>query len=116
LADLSAITKANDLLRWLLPALDKFPRSRKFTLGDRIETMALDILCSLIEARYLRQKTAVLNVVNLKLETLRHLVRLSKDLNCMSIKGYEHASKLLVDLGREVGGWLKQQRGKDETA
>ena len=112
MSELSAITKANDLLRWLLPALDKFPRTRKFTLGDRIENLALDVLTGLIQAKYQRQKAGTLAEVNLKLETLRHLIRLAKDLKCVSIKGYEHASKLLVDLGREVGGWLKQQRSK----
>jgi len=116
LSELTAITKANDLLRWLLPALDKFPRTRKFTLGDRIETLALDVLGGLIEAKYQRQKANVLAGMNLKIETMRHLIRLSKDLKCMSVKSYEHASKLLVDLGREVGGWLKQQRGRRETA
>ncbi len=29
-------------LLWLLPAVDKFPRTRKFTLGDRLQTTALD--------------------------------------------------------------------------
>jgi hypothetical protein len=87
MAELSAITKANDLLRWLLPALDKFPRTRKFTLGDRIEGLALDVLAGLIEAKYRRDKADVLADVNLRLETLRHMVRLAKDLNCLSVKG-----------------------------
>lgn len=30
------------LLLWLSPTIEKFPRSDKFTLGDRIETTALD--------------------------------------------------------------------------
>lgn len=38
------------LLTWLSPTLEKFPRSCKFTLGDRIETTALDALERLIEA------------------------------------------------------------------
>jgi hypothetical protein len=76
MAELSAITKANDLLRWLIPALDRFPRARKFTLGDRIERLALDVLAGLIEAKYNRDKADILADVNLRLEMLRHLVRL----------------------------------------
>ena len=34
--ELSAITKCYDLILWLVPKLDKFPRTRKFTLGDRM--------------------------------------------------------------------------------
>jgi hypothetical protein len=28
----------HELLLWLIPQLDKFPRARRFTLGERIET------------------------------------------------------------------------------
>ena len=33
-----ALEKANQFERWLIPTLDKFPRSQRFVLGDRIET------------------------------------------------------------------------------
>ena len=31
-------------LTWLVPTIEKFPRSQKFTLGDRIHATALDVL------------------------------------------------------------------------
>jgi hypothetical protein len=31
-------------LAWLVPTIEKFPKSHKFTIGDRIETIALDVL------------------------------------------------------------------------
>lgn len=112
--ELSAIRKCYDLILWLVPAIDKFPRNRKFTLGDRMELLALDVLDRLIEAKYQRTKTMLLGEANLKLEKMRFLIRLSKDLQCLSLKGYEHASKLVNDLGQEVGGWLKQQQSKSK--
>ncbi len=33
-----AVQSCHDLLLWIIPQLDKFPRSRRFTLGERIET------------------------------------------------------------------------------
>ena len=39
---------------WLIPAVEKFPRSQKFLLGDRIQATALDVLERLIEATYTR--------------------------------------------------------------
>ena len=41
---------------WLVPTLERFPRSQKFLLGDRIQATALDVLESLIEATYTRQR------------------------------------------------------------
>ena len=48
------------LLLWLIPTLEKFPRSQRFLLGDRIETAALDCLERLIEATYTRERRAPL--------------------------------------------------------
>jgi hypothetical protein len=39
---------------WLVPTVEKFPRSQKFLLGDRIQTTALDVLERLIDATYTR--------------------------------------------------------------
>ena len=33
----AAVTKAYDLLLWLIDHVGKFPRSHRFVLGDRIE-------------------------------------------------------------------------------
>ena len=49
-------TQRSDFLLWLVPALERFPRSQKFLLGDRIQGMALDTLESLIEATHTRQR------------------------------------------------------------
>ncbi len=108
--ELSVITKTYDFLLWLIPMLDKFPRSRKFTLGDRIETNASDVLTMLIEAKFSRNKQTSLQKVNLLIEQLRFSLRLAKDLRCLSTKRYGHAAQLVNDIGTEVGAWLKQQR------
>jgi hypothetical protein len=33
-----AVQAAHELLRWLIPQIDKFPRVRRFTLGERLES------------------------------------------------------------------------------
>jgi hypothetical protein len=35
-----------------VPTIEKFPKSHKFTIGDRIEITALDVLDALMEATY----------------------------------------------------------------
>ena len=41
---------------WLIPAVEKFPRSQTFLLGDRIQSTALDVLERLVEATYTKSK------------------------------------------------------------
>jgi hypothetical protein len=72
----------------------------------------LEILDGLIVARNDRAgRVQALRQANVGLERLRYLVRLSRDVNCLSLKEYEHAARCLVNTGQHVGGWLRQARG-----
>jgi len=104
-----AVQSCHELLLWLIPQLDKFPRSRRFTLGERIEGGLLEVLELLVEAAYQRNKEASLRRANLQLEVVRHLWRLAHELKVMASRQYEHGAKLIDDLGRQIGGWLRSQ-------
>ena len=73
--EVDAITRLYDYILWMIPKIDTFPRNRKFTMGDRIENLLLDILSVLIEAAYSKNKQHLLKSANLKLEQLRYLTR-----------------------------------------
>jgi hypothetical protein len=109
-----SITLTYDLLKWAIPTLKKFPRDQRFLLGDRIENHTLDILELLICANYSRDKLGYLQEANRKIELLRFLWRLSLDLGYLSTRRYEFVSKMLNDIGSLIGGWLRQQKAKDE--
>ena len=103
--------KTYDLILWLLPKLEKFPRSQKFLLGDRIGTTLFDILEFLIEANYDHRKRAeLLGIVNLKIDKLRFLLRISKDMHYMDMKAFEYQARGVDEIGRMVGGWFKAAR------
>ena len=108
-----AITKLYDYLLWIIPKLEKFPRSQKFLLADRIEGLLLDILERLIEAAYSRNKESALRSANLQLEKLRYLVRLSKDLKLINLKSYEFSARALEATGISIGGWLRYAQRED---
>src|SRR3990172_795947 len=105
-----AVQAAHDLLLWLIPQLDKFPRARRFTLGERLEAGLLDVVEHLVEAAYSRNKEIALQRANLRLEIVRHLWRITHELQIVPTRRYEHGAKLIDDLGRQVGGWLKSRR------
>ncbi|MBD3226441.1 MAG: hypothetical protein GF313_17060 [Caldithrix sp.] len=46
-----------DLLLWYAPKLSRYPKTYKYTLGQRITNVMLDILEALIEARYASKNT-----------------------------------------------------------
>jgi len=103
------IEKHYKLILWMLPKMKDFPKDQKFLLADRIERILLDILEMLIEANYSKQKREILIKVNLKLDVLRFLMRISKDMKYVSINGYDFFCQSAIEIGKMVGGWLKFQ-------
>lgn len=110
--DPNAIAKTHDLLKWLIPTISKFPKSQRYTIGQRIENKLLDILGLLLEANYSKIKIEILKRANLELEIFRHLIRLSYDLQFINVKRYEFVSYKTNEIGRLLGGWIKQQTEK----
>lgn len=68
-----AVQDCHNLLIWLIPLLDDFPRNRRFTLGERLEASLIEILELLVEAAYARNKRDILKRANLRLAVVRHL-------------------------------------------
>ena len=103
----TALEAHYQFLLWLVPTLEKFPRSQKFLLADRIQTTALSVLETLIEATYQRARKALLASANLGIEKLRYLLRLCLDLGHLSARRFEYAIRLLAKIGGRIGAWLK---------
>lgn len=66
-----AVQACHELLRWLIPQLDKFPRVRRFTLGERLESILLEVLEATVESVYSRNKRPSLQRANFRLEVAR---------------------------------------------
>ncbi len=102
-----AVQDCHNLLLWFTPHIDKFPNKRRFTLGKKIETTLLHVLELLITASYSHKKYNELREANIKVELLRHLWRVAFELQGINSKSWQHGVELLIDLGRQIGGWLR---------
>jgi len=101
------VQDCHKLLLWIIPILDKFPRNRRFTLGERLENGLLDVLVDSVEAFYCKQKHPLLSHANRQIETVRHLWRLSYELHLISQQRYQYGAKSIDEIGRQIGGWLR---------
>jgi len=106
--------KTYDFLLWLIPLTLKFPKSQRFLLAERLSKMALDfyelILDAVLEPG---REGECLDAADRLLTKIRLYVRLSHDLHCISIGQFEHASRLVDELGRLIGGWKRKRARKD---
>lgn len=95
------------LLVWVVERVAKFPREHKFTVGDRLVETCLDITSHLVEASYRRDKRHDLAAASRGLVRARVLVRLARQLRCVSEAQHLHFVKESDEVGRMLGGWLK---------
>lgn len=107
-----------DTTRWLLTLTERFPKSRRHTLTERIESVTLEILEGLTSAAWTRDKGALLARADDGLSRLRVLVRLGHELRLLSHDQYEEAARRFGEAGRMIGGWRASagKRGGVQTA
>ena len=110
--DLSVFVKWIEFIEWLFPHTQKFPKCSRFTLALRIENYALNIIEDLVEARYSKNKIEILRKINLSLEKIRIMLRLSHKFRHLSTQSYEFACRSLNEVGSMIGGWIRQQESK----
>jgi hypothetical protein len=110
--ELPIVQKTYDLIKWYVPILNRLPRDHKFGLGDRMIAVLYDLLEGFVTARYASNKLAVLQPLSGKLDILQYHTRLLLDFQLVEVQRYEYASRLLDELGRQLTGWLGQQRSQ----
>lgn len=107
MVELKVFVQWTEFLKWLLPVTDNFPRKARFTFTTRIDNLALDILGDIIECRYLPGvRKSRSQKMNVKLEKLRVLLRLSCELRYLSPDQLEHAVVRINGSGRMLRNWL----------
>ena len=106
--------KIYEMIRYGNPALLHFPKSERYELASRIRARMYGLLeyAVIVEKKYYKKTT--LQDMDVELDVLRHLVRLSADRKlypasapCLPMKKYEHWAKLLDEIGRMLGGYIK---------
>jgi hypothetical protein len=101
-------TRTYDLLKWLIPATLKFHKSQRFVMAQRVRDTALDFHGLLIAAALSQDQSPILTQADIELQKLRFHLRLCFDFKLISPGQYEHVSRMVVEIGRLLGGWRKK--------
>lgn len=101
------VQKVHNLTVWVLKKVERFPRSYRFTVGDRITATMLDLQSSIVEAAFETAREEPLRRAQRQINTLRFLIRTAKDLHLLTADSYGYAAEKLDEAGRMTGGWRK---------
>ena len=100
--------KTYAFLMWFLPLTANFPKHQRLGLARRLEDSALDFYEAILQAGKTKGDPGLLCAADFELDKTSFYLRMCKDLKTLSIGQYEHAAKLLVEIGKLLGGWMKR--------
>lgn len=101
-------TKSYDFIKWLIPLTVKFPREQRFVIAARLQQRSLDFMEQLYIIASTANKRTALARADVYLKQLRFYLRLSHDLQLITTRRYEFASRQVEEIGRLLGGWIKK--------
>lgn len=98
-----------DLLAWLLPITNNFPRAQRHSFTQRLLDATFDLAERLEEANIRRgaERLGKLREADEALSKIRLYVRLANRWHWLSAGQYKHVSQMLAEIGRLLGGWQK---------
>jgi len=107
--DIPIFTKLYDFYKNLSQILVFFPKAKRYTLGQRLDNLTLEIFESSIGAGISPrdQKLLHLEKAIISLDLLKILLRLAKDIQCLNNKRYIQLQESLQEIGRMLGGWKR---------
>lgn len=108
--ELLLLTRLFDLLAWLLPRSETFPRAYRHTVTQRLVEAALDCQEAVFVAQTFRgsSRQEALARADAALNALRLYLRLAHRWHWLSDGQYAHVSAMVAEVGKLLGGWIRQ--------
>ena len=86
-------------------AVSKFPKSQRFLISNKLLEINLEMLRLTIVANSKSDRREEQKQISVLLDIFRIHIRLSKDINMLSIKRYTHFMELVNEIGRLLTAW-----------
>jgi len=90
--------------------LPHFPKTSRYTLGEKTDSLFVEIVEYVVVASYLskQDKLPYLKKAALKLDVLKFFLQVAWEIKALDTKKYITLSEHLDEIGRMQGGWIKQ--------
>ena len=107
--DIPIFKKIYDLYKEIAALRKTVSKQDRYTLWQRVESVALDLVENILEASALfkHEKGPLLTRASTKLNLLRFLIRLASDIKAIDGKKYTMLQQHIDEVGRMLGGWIK---------
>lgn len=107
--DTPIFLKTYELYKTFYGYLSSFPKKDRYTIGQRCEVTLLDLIEAIAIAGNItkQEKLPVLKKASTKLDLLKVLFKLCKDLKIIDNKNYAVLDSQILEIGKMLGGWIR---------
>lgn len=108
--DAPIFVKLYDFYLQITQIITRFPKTKRYTLGQRLDETTLEMFGILFSLPLSSDKVALLSQVSCRLDLLKVLLRLAKDTQALPLNQYLALQAQLQEIGKMLGGWIRHLR------
>ena len=91
----------------ILHVVTHFPREYKYTIGQKLQDQALDLIIHIYKVNSAKDKVNLLIEMEEKIQVLYLLLRVSRDMKLMSIETFASIVEMVDAISVQAKGWQK---------
>ena len=108
--------KIEEFYKELIPILQRYPKTQRYTLAENIEKKTLKCVRLVFEAEYNKQRRVeVLKSLRTSLHLITFLLRISKRSSFIKEGIYEKLVRDTSEMGRITSVWIKREMSPNES-
>ena len=96
-----------DFLLRIIQLINHFPREYKYTLGERIQNTAMNMVVAIYRANTSKDKIPHLKVLLENVQTIYLFLRIAHDIKILPTQKFASLVEVVDDVSNQAQGWLK---------
>jgi hypothetical protein len=107
MSELRLYKETYDLMLWIMNKTNGFPKSKRFSLGVRLENVSLDLVTACYRYPYATQKGRMAGSISRYFDELKLLLHVAHDVRLLGQSGYSYVLTATEKIGPMIGALLK---------
>ncbi len=97
-----------DLLLCVFEFSKHFNKEYKYTVGEKLKNETLELILLIYRANSVELKITVIQSARERIEVIRLLIRLTKDLRQISLHQFVEINEKIENVSKQLTGWQKK--------
>ncbi len=99
-----------DLLLKLYEMISLLPKEHKYTLGEKLKTIVLNLIIGIYQANTTNNKQPIIAWLLQEIEMIKILIRVCRDIRIIAIPQYADISILVDSVAKQLRWWERSMK------